>query len=331
MRYTFFRPPSAMMPPPSVPSIQPPSVVFSAGSRPSGGPAAIAVGNFDGVHLGHAAIVGRLVELAGRLGVPTGVLTFDPHPARILRPESAPIPLTTPGRRAELLAALGVDEVLVQPVDADFVALQAEAFYGDVLRGRLQAAGLVEGGDFQFGAGRRGDVALLSRLCAADGIPLEIVEPVARDGESVSSSRLRSLVAAGRIREAASMLTADYRIRGTVIEGARRGRTIGFPTANLAGIATLLPADGVYAARALIAGQNPLPAAVHIGPNVSFGETATSVEVHIIGWSGNLYGSALDVDFLDRLRETRRFASVDEVKAQLTLDVALASSIATAT
>jgi riboflavin kinase/FMN adenylyltransferase len=127
------------------------------------------------------------------------------------------------------------------------------------------------------------------------------------------------------------MLTAAYRIRGTVIEGARRGRTIGFPTANLAGIATLLPADGVYAARALIAGTGPLPAAVHIGPNVSFGETAASVEVHVIGWSGNLYGSSLDVDFLDRLRETRRFASVDEVKKQLALDVALASSIAAAT
>lgn len=286
-------------------------------------PACVAtVGNFDGVHVGHAAIVGRLVEMGRRLGVPAVALTFDPHPAAILRPGSAPRPLTTPERRAELLLALGIDAVLVQPVDERFVALEAEAFYEGLLRERLAVRGLVEGADFHFGAGRRGTIGVLADWCRADGVELVTVEPVVRDGAAVSSSRLRSLVAAGRFAEANPLLTAPFRCRGLVVEGAKRGRTLGFPTANLGGIATLVPDHGVYACRATATGEGrPWPAAVHIGPNASFGETAVSIEAHLIGFEGDLYGRTLDVDFLERLRDTRRFASVAELTAQLATDV----------
>jgi riboflavin kinase/FMN adenylyltransferase len=306
-----------------VPSVPPPNVFFTTGRWTPDAPAcAVAVGNVDGVHVGHVAIVERLRAAAGERGLPAVVFTFDPHPVSIVRPEAAPAPLTTPRRRADLLAALGVDAVLVQPTDRQLVALEAEDFYHDILRGRLRAAALVEGRDFHFGARRRGDVALLGRLCAAEGVFLEVIEPVLRDGESVSSSRLRRLIGAGRIREANTLLTAAYRATGTVIEGARRGQTIGFPTANLGGIPTLLPAAGVYAAHAVAEGDGTAwPAAVHIGPNISFGETAISVEAHLIGYAGNLYGRTLHVDFLDRLRDTRRFATVDELRAQLSVDV----------
>lgn len=309
---------------PAEPVVFPGSGGWAAGNR-----AAVAVGNFDGVHVGHAEIVRRLRAAADRLGVPAAALTFDPHPASVVRPGTAPVPLTSPGRRAGLLLALGLDAVLVQPVDPRFVALEAEAFYRDVLRGRLRAVTLVEGADFRFGAGRRGDVGLLAALAAADGLTLEVVEPVVVGGEAVSSSRVRSLVAAGDVAAANRLLTAAYRVSGTVVHGAHRGAGLGFPTANLAAVATLLPAAGVYAARASVAGAGgSFPAAVHVGPNASFGETAVSCEAHLIGFTGDLYGRRLDVDFLERVRDTRRFDSIDELVARMHADVARAAEIA---
>ena len=305
-------------------------VVFpGAGGWIAGDGAAVAVGNFDGVHVGHAEIVRRLRVAADRRGVPALALTFDPHPASVVRPGTAPVPLTTPGRRVELLLALGLDAVLVQPVDARFVAVAAEAFYRDVLRGRLRAVALVEGADFRFGAGRRGDVGLLAALAAADGVAVEVVEPVVVGGEAVSSSRVRALVAAGDQAAANRLLTAPYRVTGTVVHGAHRGAGLGFPTANLAGLATLLPAPGVYAARAAVAGgSESYPAAVHVGPNATFGATAISVEAHLVGFAGDLYGSRLDVDFLERVRDTRRFDSIDELVDRMRADVARAAEIA---
>lgn len=291
---------------------------------------ALTVGNFDGVHLGHAEIVRRLRGTAARLGVPAAVLTFDPHPATIVRPGAAPVPLTTPARRAELLLALGLDAVLVQPVDRRFVALEAEAFYFDLLRDRLRVRAVVEGADFRFGRGRRGDVDLLAALAAADGVAVEIVAPVADAGTAVSSSRVRALVATGDITAANRLLTAAFRATGTVVHGAHRGAGLGFPTANLAAIATLLPAAGVYAARGVLPDGRVHAAAVHIGPNASFGETAVSVEAHLVGFAGDLYGSRLDVDFLTRLRDTRRFDAIDDLVAQMRSDVDAAARIAAA-
>lgn len=290
---------------------------------------AVSVGNFDGVHLGHAALARRLRAAADRLGVPAVAVTFDPHPASLVRPGTAPVPLTTPARRAELLLALGLDAVLVQPVDRALLALSAEAFYRDVLRGRLRAAAIVEGPDFRFGAGRVGDVELLRRLCAADGAAFEVVEPVTSAGGTVSSSRIRALVAAGDLAAANGLLTAPFRASGTVVTGARRGAALGFPTANLGGVTTLVPGPGVYAARAAVRGVvGRHPAAVHVGCNATFGETVPTVEAHLVGFTGDCYGRTLDVDFLRHLRDTRRFDSVDELVAQMARDVAAAAAVA---
>ncbi len=313
--------------------------LLAAGPRwqPGRASCAVTVGNFDGVHLGHAAIVARLLDTGRRLGLPTAVLTFDPHPARILRPGAAPAALSTPDRRAELLLALGVDAVLVQPVDRGFLAQPAAVFYQEVLRGAVAAAAIVEGPDFRFGANRQGDLALLESLAADDTVEVITVAPLTAGGEAVSSSRIRRLISAGEIEAARGLLTAPYRIEGLVVHGQARGRTLGFPTANLEAIATLLPAAGVYAGLAhppappAGAGgepRSPYSAAIHIGPNVTFGATGVTVEVHLIGFDGDLYGQRLDVDFLARLRDTRRFESLDDLKAQLATDVARAGAVA---
>ncbi len=311
-----------------MPDIPPPLIAAASGRWTLESPAcAVTVGNFDGVHLGHAAIVRQLCATARRLDVPAVAFTFDPHPAAVVRPAAPPAPLTTPARRATLLRSLGIDAVVVQPTDRPLVSLPAESFYADILRGRLRARAIVEGADFRFGAGRAGDIHLLETLCGRDGVTLETVPAVMADGLPVSSSRLRGLISTGAVREAALLLTSPYRLTGTVVEGAKRGATIGFPTANLSGIATLLPAAGVYAACVTLPDGSTYPAAVHIGPNISFGETRISVEAHLIGFSGTLYGSTLDVDFLDRLRDTQRFDSIDALKTQLTADVARALEV----
>jgi riboflavin kinase / FMN adenylyltransferase len=307
-----------------------PLVFGSPACTPPLAAAAVAVGNFDGVHLGHAAIARRLVAAARERAVPAVALTFDPHPATLVRPDAAPAPLSTLARRAELLLALGLDAVLVQPADAALVSLPAEAFYREILRRRLGAVAIVEGADFRFGAGRRGDVELLRRLGAVDGVAVEVVPPVVVGDGPISSSRLRALVAAGDVAGAAKLATAAYRLTGTVVAAAGRGAGLGFPTANLAGVATLLPAAGVYAARAAVAGAGEAwyPAAVNVGPAPTFGVETSGMEVHLIGFDGDLYGQALDVDFLARLRDTRRFASVDALKGQLAADVEQAAAIA---
>lgn len=313
-----------------MPPLAPPAVHARTPRWRPGVDSAIAVGNFDGVHVGHATIARRLRAAADRHGVPALALTFDPHPAAIVRPAAAPVPLTTPDRRAALLLDLGLDAVLVQPADRGLVELDAEAFYAQVLRGGLRAVALVEGADFRFGAGRAGDVGRLAGWAAADGVELEVVPPVVVDGTAVSSSRIRGLVTAGEIAAANALLTAPLRLSGTVVTGARRGAGLGFPTANLADLATLVPGPGVYAARAGAVGGQSWPAAVHVGPNASFGETVLSVEAHLIGFTGDLYGHRLDVDFLERVRDTRRFDSIEALKTQMRADVAAAARIANA-
>lgn len=317
----------------AVPDPPPPTILVADRSRPFRlQPSAVAVGNFDGVHLGHAALVRRLRHVADAARVPAVALTFHPHPASLVRPEAAPVPLTTPARRAALLLAAGLDAVLVQPTDRRLLDLSAEAFYRDVLRGRLGAVALVEGPDFRFGAGRAGDVPLLAEFCRADGIPLEIVAPVVAGGAPVSSSRIRGLVAAGDVASAAALLTAPYRLEGTVVTGARRGRLLGFPTANLGDVATLVPGPGVYAAVAGVAGETTgrHAAAVHVGPNATFGEERITVEAHLVGFGGDLYGRRLEIDFLEKLRDTRRFPAVEELQRQLAVDVAEAAQLAEA-
>jgi riboflavin kinase/FMN adenylyltransferase len=281
---------------------------------------AIAIGNFDGVHLGHARIVAQLLARAKQLGGPAVVFTFDPHPVLLLRPDKAPPPLTWTDRKAELLAKLGVDTTIAYPTDEALLKLTPQEFFNKIVIDRLQAKAMVEGPNFYFGRNRAGTIEVLRTLCFNDGISLDVVEPLVVDDQQVSSSRVRQLISAGDIGSANRLLTEPYRIRGMVRHGAARGAKIGFPTANVDAIDTLLPSPGVYAGRTTVGGT-VWPVAVNIGPNPTFGENALKVEVHIIGFQGMLYGEPLEVDFTARLRDIVRFNSVEELKAQLAADV----------
>jgi len=282
---------------------------------------AVTIGNFDGVHWGHARIVGRAIERAREVGGPAVVFTFDPHPVRLLRPAEAPSPLTWTDRKAELLARLGVDAMIAYPTDDALLSLEPEEFFDEIVREQLGARAMVEGPNFYFGRGRTGTIDVLRDLTSAAGISLDVVEPLMLDGQYVSSSRIRKLLGDGSVDEAARLLTEPYRIRGLVVHGAGRGAKLGFGTANLDAIDTLLPRPGVYAGRTVV-DQTRWPAAINIGPNPTFGEHALKVEVHLAGWSGApLYGRVLEVDFLTPLREVRRFSDVDALKQQLSEDV----------
>jgi riboflavin kinase/FMN adenylyltransferase len=288
---------------------------------------AVAIGNFDGVHLGHRRLVERLIEHARNVGGPAVVFTFDPHPARLLRPAEAPPPLTWSERKAALLAELGVHAMIAYPTDEKLLALSPKEFFETVVCGQLRARAVVEGPNFRFGCNRKGDIHQLESFCRKAEVELEIVPPLTVDGQYVSSSRVRESIRSGDVDAARDMLTQPYRIRGLVTHGARRGATLGFPTANVEAVDTLLPAPGVYAGRAWTAGVR-WPAAIHIGPNLTFGEQTVKVEVHLIGYQNSLYGEPLEVDFLSRLRDIRPFATVEELKSQLARDILTALDIA---
>ncbi|HEX4129835.1 MAG TPA: bifunctional riboflavin kinase/FAD synthetase [Pirellulales bacterium] len=287
---------------------------------------ALAIGNFDGVHRGHARLVERLIDHARRLQGRSIVFTFDPHPVRLLRPASAPPPLTWTDRKAQLLAALGLEAMIVYPTDEALLALGPREFFDHIVRDKLDARAMVEGQNFFFGHDRQGTIDVLRRLTAEVSMPLEVVPPIEIDGQVVSSSLVRSLISAGEVDHARRLLTEPYRIRGMVTHGAGRGNRIGFPTANVDAIDTLLPGLGVYAGRAYVTGGR-WPAAINVGPNPTFGVHTLKVEVHLIGFDRPLYGEALEVDFLSRLRDIQTFDSVEALKRQLREDVAAALAL----
>jgi riboflavin kinase/FMN adenylyltransferase len=278
------------------------------------------------VHRGHARIVETVCKQAATVGGPAIVFTFDPHPVRLLRPDAVPPPLTWADRKAELIAELGVEGMVVYPTDEHLLALTPRDFFHEIVVERLGARAMVEGPNFFFGKGRAGNIDVLRTLCDTNEVALEVVPPLTMDGDYVSSSRIRQLIQAGEVGHAAEMLTRPYRIRGMVTHGAGRGARIGFPTANIDAIDTILPAAGVYAGSAFF-GDQRWPTAVNIGPNPTFGEHRWKVEAHLIGYSGSLYGQPLEVDFLTRVRETRPFASVDELTSQLKRDVEFAAEV----
>jgi riboflavin kinase/FMN adenylyltransferase len=282
---------------------------------------AVTVGNFDGVHRGHQALVAAARKHADRVRGPAVVVTFDPPPHLVLHPDAAPRPpLTTLADRAALLHAAGANHVVILRTSPALLALSAEAFFEDVLVRQLGAKAVVEGYDFRFGRGRAGTNATLRELCAAAGLAFEEVPPVMDRDEPVSSSRVRSAIVIGDVARAAELLARPYRIVGMVVTGAKRGRTIGFPTANLTDVPTVLPGHGVYAVRAEVEGRMH-PGAANVGPNPTFGEDARKVEVHLIDFAGDVYGKAMGVEFVAKLRDTRPFAGVSELVEQLKKDV----------
>ncbi len=287
---------------------------------------AVTVGNFDGVHPGHQALVQATRRWADRVGGPCVVVTFDPAPTALLFPDAIKPALSTPDRKAELLHAAGADQVVTLRTDPGLLALAPEAFFEDVLIGLFAARSVIEGENFRFGRDRAGNVALLQRLCDDRGLNFEALPALEVDGEPVSSSRVRSALTSGNVRQAANLLGRPYDITGRVEAGARRGQLLGFPTANVGGVQTLLPKDGVYAVRVTVNGKT-YPAAANIGPAPTFGVTVRTVEAHLIDFSGDLYDQNLSVAFVERLRDTRRFGGVEELRVQLRADVAAARAM----
>jgi riboflavin kinase/FMN adenylyltransferase len=280
----------------------------------------VSIGNFDGVHQGHSRIVGRLLDMARRQEVRAVVLTFDPHPARLLHPLQAPAPLSWTEHKAQLLHGLGVDAVVAYPTDAALLALTAGEFFDCIVLGRLRARGMVEGQNFFFGHDRGGNIEVLGKFCRDSGIPLEVVEPVQIDGQVVSSSRVRTLISAGAVTEATRLLSRPYRIRGRVVHGQGRGNKLGFPTANIGRVDTLLPSEGIYVGQAWIDGSC-YATAMSLGSNPTFDESEKKVEAFLLDYHGDLYGRPIEIDFLARLRDIKRFDSADQLIDQMALDV----------
>jgi riboflavin kinase/FMN adenylyltransferase len=288
------------------------------------GRSVVTIGVFDGVHRGHQQIIGHAVKRAGELGVQSVVVTFDPHPAEVVRPGSHPAVLTEPARKAELIEQLGVDVLCVQPFTLEFSRLSAEAFVHDVLVEHLHAAAVVVGENFRFGHRAAGDVGLLRRLGRTFGFTVEGAPLVADDGTVFSSTYIRACVDAGDVAAAAAALGRPHRLEGVVVRGDRRGRELGFPTANLLTSAhAAVPADGVYAAWLVRPGAaDRAAAAVSIGTNPTFSGRERRVEAYVLDFDGDLYGERVALDFVARLREMRTYSSLEPLIAQIAEDVA---------
>lgn len=280
----------------------------------------LAIGNFDGVHRGHQKMLSVLVERAKSLRVPSVVFTFDPPPVQLLRPEAVPPRLTTLETKRELIEGQGVNCLIAYRTHQKLLDLTAEEFFEQIVIQHLGAVGLVEGPNFYFGKNRQGDVKRLAELCKSSGRELRIVEPELSGQEIISSSAIRKLVAEGELNRAVEMLGHPYRLEGHVIPGEERGRKLGFPTANLGDITTLVPGDGVYAGWGWV-DETPHPAAIHIGPNPTFQGEERKVEVHLLDFSRDLYGQILKIDLAERIRGTQAFPSIDALKLQIECDL----------
>ncbi|HEX9311002.1 MAG TPA: bifunctional riboflavin kinase/FAD synthetase [Gemmatimonadaceae bacterium] len=282
----------------------------------------ITVGTFDGVHRGHQDVVGRLVNRSRVLKIPSVLITFEPHPLEIVNPAAAPLALTTHDEKLEVLAETGLNYLAVVPFTPELATYSAEDFVELILRRCFRLQELLIGYDHGFGRQRAGNVGVLRTLGERDGFRVDVVDPVStQDGHAVSSTSIRRAVAGGDLARAADGLGRPYSASGRVIPGSQRGRTIGFPTLNLGPPPPrkLLPPEGVYAVRV----QTPAGAVggmMNLGPRPTFGDSTTSLEVHLFDTAGDFYGSQVRVDFIARLRETRKFSSAEQLAKQLTHD-----------
>jgi riboflavin kinase/FMN adenylyltransferase len=294
-------------------------------------PGAVAtLGTFDGVHLGHQAILSEVLLRAKAGGKGGIVLTFSPHPQEVVSPQNAPLLLTSPDEKTARIGELGLDALVFLPFDQEMADLSPEAFIREYLWPRLGMNIMVLGQDSKFGKGRKGDVALLTRLGGELGFKIVSISPVLDGGRAISSTRIRQLLSAGKVREAAKLLGRPYTLTGKVGQGGGRGRSLGYPTANLAilGERRQMVKEGVYAIKVNYKSQwhNGL---MNIGVRPTFNETALEHEVHLFDFSGELYGEVLEVAFIDRLRDEKAFPDVPSLLAQIRLDEGQARKILT--
>lgn len=291
--------------------------------------AVVSVGNFDGVHRGHQALARVVAAEARAHSAAAVVLTFDPHPSRVLAPERAPATLMSLEQRAEALAPLGIDRLVALPFTRALAAESPGAFARRVLAESLAAREVVVGASFRFGRGRAGDVESLERLGRELGFRVTAVPPVLEAGSPISSTRVREALAAGDVRAASALLGRPYFVDGAVARGAGRGRGLGFPTANLELLNETLPAAGVYACVSLIPGEpeRAVPAVVNLGRRPTFGGGALLLEAHLLDFAEDLYGRRMRVRFAERVRDERRFDGPEALRAQIALDVAAARGL----
>lgn len=298
--------------------------VFRGHSRPVPAPVALAVGNFDGVHLGHAELLRRLADAASRRALVPTVLSFEPHPREFFAPDAAPARLSTLREKLELLAEAGVEQTMICPFNAAFAALSADEFVEQVLVGALRVGHLIVGDDFRFGRGRTGDFALLQAAGRQHGFTVETMGSVTVDGERVSSSGVRRALADGDMERAARLLGRPYVIDGQVVHGQKLGRQIGFATANLRIKHNPLPMTGVFAVEVGGLGETPLPGVANLGIRPTVGGTRPLLEAHLFDFARDIYGAHISVRFVHKLRDEQRFPNFDALKAQIAADAAAA-------
>jgi riboflavin kinase / FMN adenylyltransferase len=302
-------------------------------AMPSAKRTVVTIGAYDGVHVGHQAVIAEVRRLAAERGLDSAVVTFDRHPASIVRPESAPKLICDAEQKFELLASTGVDATWQVVFDTNRASESAEEFVQSVLVDKLRAAVVVVGDDFHFGKGRRGNVALLKQMGAEhdfEVLGLELIGSGAGATAKVSSTEIRRLIAAGSLREAAALLGHHHQLRGTVVHGDARGRTLGFPTANVAiSDGMCLPADGIYACWYRRPDGIRLRAAVNFGRRPMFYEAQpySLLEAFVLDFKGDLYDEPAQVEFVERLRAEAKFDSLDALISQMNADVARARAI----
>ncbi len=295
----------------------------------------VSLGKFDGIHPGHVQTIRCVQSRAAKLGVPAIVMTFDPPPVQVLRPNSELRSICTLTRKIELIQTLELDALVILPTTRELLEQSAEAFFFDMFQNKLNAKAIVEGRNFAFGRGQAGNARTLQLLGAETGIETDILASVCRDGHVISSSGIRSLLRDGRIIEANELMLKPYRMTGTVKSGDRRGRTLGFPTANLSDVETVFPKRGLYATVTHI-GEKRYASTTHIGPNPTFDVSSDAsgerIETFVHDFSGDLYGRTLHVDFYAWLRGSIRFDSAEALVQQMKRDIGKSEDItATAT
>jgi riboflavin kinase/FMN adenylyltransferase len=295
-------------------------VVHGSSAYPPQGAATVTIGNFDGVHLGHQALLRRTGKRAAATGTAAVALTFFPHPVRFFSPRARFYEITSLGDKTALIAGFGMDVLVVESFTGEVGRMAPAEFAREILAGRLHAACAVVGYDFTFGKNRSGSPAMLTELGAELGFAVEVVPPVVRGGIIVSSTRIRDLLLGGRVREAEEMMSRPYKVSGPVVTGAGRGRNLGFPTANIQVVQDLIPLPGVYIVDAEVEGERRRGVA-NVGFNPTFGENSLGVEVHVLDFDRDLYGREISIHFRDRIRDERKFKSAGELVRQIEKDV----------
>ena len=286
----------------------------------------VTLGNFDGVHLGHRELFRHVVKTARQLSCPSVIFTFDPHPLKILAPDRAPLLLNTPEEKQRLIAASHIDYLIESPFTADFAKMSPEKFVEDVLIKKLHIKALVVGYDYAFGEGRRGDTEFLKKCGRVNGFSVEVLQPVGEDGLPYSSTRVRTMVAAGDVAGVVRLLGRQYNLEGVVVPGDQRGRELGFPTANLETTKELLPASGVYAVK-VRHGSQEYGGVVNLGQRPTFGGKTSTIEVYLLDFTGQLYNEKLRIYFVERLRGEKKFLQVEDLIIAIEADVVRARQI----